>query len=44
MGAIEEKQRNPGDDIDMWRRNKGFKPKFSTQETWLKLRETKAQC
>ena len=25
------------DDVDMWRRSSGYKPKFSTQETWLLL-------
>lgn len=44
LNSIAAEQSSTGDDLDMWRGNKGFKPLFSTQETWLMLRETKAQC
>lgn len=31
-------------DIDLWRRESGFKPKFSTMETWKLTRVIVAQC
>ena len=35
---------NMNDDVSLWRRKSGFKHKFSTQETWMLIRETGMQC
>ncbi|XP_056858428.1 uncharacterized protein LOC130507801 [Raphanus sativus] len=32
------------EDVCLWRGKSGFKSKFSTQETWLLLKENKAHC
>ena len=32
------------DDVDMWRWNSGFKPSFSTAETWSMIREVATPC
>ena len=31
-------------DVDLWRRDSGFKPKFSTQEHWKLTKRNVAQC
>ena len=35
---------NEEEDVSMWRMKSGYKDKFSTQETWLLLREDGLQC
>lgn len=42
--TVKGKMRNNVEDANKWRRNSGFKPTFSTHETWMLLRETYAQC
>lgn len=42
--TVKGKMRNNVEDANKWKRNSGFKPTFSTHETWMLLRETYAQC
>lgn len=35
---------NRTEDVSLWRHKSGFKQKFSTQETWMLIRETGMQC
>lgn len=44
LDSIKGKQNIALDNVDLWRGNSGFKPKFLTHETWMLSRETKAQC
>ncbi|XP_013739623.2 uncharacterized protein LOC106442489 [Brassica napus] len=44
LEIIKAKQLNDAEDVDLWRWSSGFKPKFSTRETWTLLREPTAQC
>lgn len=44
LESIKAKQMNDLEDVDMWRWSSGFKPNFSTRETWLLSRESAAQC
>ena len=44
LDSIKGKQNVALDNVDLWRVNSGFKPKFLTHETWMLSRETKAQC
>ena len=32
------------EDGDLWRRKAGYKPRFSTTETWMQIRETGVKC
>ena len=41
---IKEKQRYEVKDVDLWRRDSGLKPKFSTHETWKLIRANGDQC
>lgn len=44
LDSIRDNQNTAEDHVDMWRRSSGYKPKFSTKETCLLLRESKRQC
>ncbi|XP_009126345.2 uncharacterized protein LOC103851254 [Brassica rapa] len=44
LEQIKEKQRYEVKDIDLWRRESGFKPNFSTHETWKLTRASGVQC
>ncbi|XP_018513795.1 uncharacterized protein LOC108871601 [Brassica rapa] len=44
LEQIKEKQRYEVKDIDLWKRESGFKPNFSTHETWKLTRASGIQC
>ncbi|XP_013646145.1 uncharacterized protein LOC106350855 [Brassica napus] len=44
IAANQEVEGVGADDVDMWRWNSGYKPRFSTQETWRMTRVSAAQC
>ncbi|XP_022549833.1 uncharacterized protein LOC111201789 [Brassica napus] len=42
--AVKEKMRSNAEDVALWKRKSDFKPTFSTQETWMLIRDTKSTC
>ena len=40
--AVNEKMRSNVEDVALWKRKSDFKPTFSTQETWMLIRDTKS--
>ena len=44
LEIVNGKLRIEVEDVDLWRGKAGYKPRFSTTETWMQIRETRAQC
>ncbi|XP_048598554.1 uncharacterized protein LOC125579098 [Brassica napus] len=40
LEIVKRKQRTEVEDVDLWRGKAGHKPRFSTTETWMQIRET----
>ncbi|XP_018487780.1 uncharacterized protein LOC108858328 [Raphanus sativus] len=44
LKSVKEKLRAENEDVDIWRREAGYKSKFSTQETWMIMRIAEVKC
>ena len=44
LEIVKRKQRAKVEDGDLWRGKAGYKPRFSTTETWMQIRETGVKC
>lgn len=44
LTMLQEQICNTMEDTSFWKWESGFKPNFSTDETWRLVRETKTQC